>query len=284
MRAFCLAKSGQAMRSAMSAPAKNAALVGSLIPDMPEGALERSGASKATPPSALIEADARTLPNRSSLYGNADLEPTRAAPSSAPQDGARTAPPDGDVAAQFDVPKPDGPPTPRANRAVRRAPHGVAPLAAASVRAPMCGGGGDRPASSGPAPCLGTRPRSWCASIVPHPKGRALDTVLQSLFVLSCVALLGFLGAWGITVRRMVGRIEVAHPQAYEVLRARSRKGGRRLAVTSSVQHALSSGGDTLPAEVRADPVCIAMMATESRMRLAMLGAGAASFVFFIVI
>jgi hypothetical protein len=111
-----------------------------------------------------------------------------------------------------------------------------------------------------------------------------LDTVLQSLFVLSCVALLGFLGAWGITVRRMVGRIEVAHPQAYEVLRARSRKGGRRLAVTSSVQHALSSGGDTLPAEVRADPVCIAMMATESRMRLAMLGAGAASFVFFIVI
>jgi hypothetical protein len=40
MRAFCLAKSGQAMRSAMSAPAKNAALVGSLIPDMPEGAEE----------------------------------------------------------------------------------------------------------------------------------------------------------------------------------------------------------------------------------------------------
>jgi hypothetical protein len=122
------------------------------------------------------------------------------------------------------------------------------------------------------------------ANPFPSERPRPVDAVLQTLFVLSCVTLLGFLGGWGITVRQLVLRIKGAHPAAFEILRARSRKGGRRLAVTSSVQQALSSGGETLPPEVRADPVCIAMMAREARLRLGMLAAGLVAGGFFIAL
>jgi hypothetical protein len=111
-----------------------------------------------------------------------------------------------------------------------------------------------------------------------------MTAIVETLFVVACIALLGFLGGWGITVRRLVRRIETAHPEDFEILRARSRKGGRRLAVTSAVQQALTGGGGTLPEAVRADPVCIVMMAREGRLRLMMLGAGLLAGVFFMML
>ena len=110
-----------------------------------------------------------------------------------------------------------------------------------------------------------------------------MTPIIQTLFLIACLALLGFLGVWGIMVRRLVRRIETAHPQDFEILRARSRKGGRRLAVTSSVQQALTGGGETLPEAIRADPVCARMMVQEGRLRLMMLGAGLAAGVLFVL-
>ncbi|MFT4794446.1 MAG: hypothetical protein ACJAVR_003653 [Paracoccaceae bacterium] len=111
-----------------------------------------------------------------------------------------------------------------------------------------------------------------------------MTAIIQTLFVITCLALLGFLGGWGITVRRLVRQIEDAHPQDFEILRARSRKGGRRLAVTSAVQQALTGGGDTLPEAIRKDPACVALMVREGRLRLMMLGAGLLSGLFFLLL
>lgn len=111
-----------------------------------------------------------------------------------------------------------------------------------------------------------------------------MTPIIQSLFVISCIALMALVGVWGFTVRRLVRRIEAEHPQDFEILRARSRKGGRRLAVTSAVQQALTGGGDTLPEAIRADPVCAGIMVREGRLRLMMLGAGVLSFLLFLLV
>lgn len=100
--------------------------------------------------------------------------------------------------------------------------------------------------------------------------------LVQTLFLFACVSLLAALGFWGITVRRLTGRIETAHPQAFAALRGRSRKTGARLAVSSEVQAALG-GGLPLPDAVLADPACARMIRLEGRARIAMLVCGLAA-------
>jgi hypothetical protein len=111
-----------------------------------------------------------------------------------------------------------------------------------------------------------------------------MTPIVQTLFVIACLALMVLVGVWGFMVRRLVRRIEIAHPEDFEILRARSRKGGRRLAVTSAVQQALTGGGDTLPQAIRADPVCARMMVREGRLRLMMLGTGLLSGLLFVLL
>lgn len=104
--------------------------------------------------------------------------------------------------------------------------------------------------------------------------------IVQTLFVLACLVLLLAVLAWGFVVRRLVRRIEAAHPAAYRELRERSRKTGARLAVTSEVQAALGNGLP-LPEAVSMDPACIGLIRAEGRLRLTMLiaaGAAAAGF------
>lgn len=98
--------------------------------------------------------------------------------------------------------------------------------------------------------------------------------LFQTLFLLACLALLGALCIWGLTVHRLTLRIERRMPAVFEELRLRSRKGGRRLAVTSEIQKAMGGGGVPLPDAVLNDPVCAPLIAAEGRLRLAMLIAG----------
>ncbi|MGG7565767.1 hypothetical protein ACQ5SO_06335 [Rhodovulum sp. DZ06] len=107
-----------------------------------------------------------------------------------------------------------------------------------------------------------------------------MATLIQAVFLGACLVLLGALLVWGILVRRLASAIETRHPEEHEILRQRSRKGGRRLAVTSELQKSLA-GGLPLPDAILADPVCAPMIAREGRLRLVMLfsaGAAAAAF------
>ena len=107
--------------------------------------------------------------------------------------------------------------------------------------------------------------------------------VVETLFLLACLALLGALFVWGFTVRRLARRIETAHPDAFEELRGRSRKGGRRLAVTSEIQLSLG-GGRPLPDPVLQDPACTPLIRAEGRLRLVMLVASVAAFAAFLAL
>lgn len=106
----------------------------------------------------------------------------------------------------------------------------------------------------------------------------------QTVFLLACLVLLGALFVWGITVRRLARRIEDRWPAIFEELRERSRKGGRRLAVTSEIQKALGGGGVPLPEPVLREPGCAAMIRTEGRLRIVMLAASLAAFASFLLI
>ena len=110
-----------------------------------------------------------------------------------------------------------------------------------------------------------------------------MPQLVPVLFLIACLALLGALGVWGVTVRRLVRRIETGHPAAFEELRARSRKGGRRLAVTSEIQLSLG-GGQPLPDPVLQDPACTPLIRAEGRLRLVMLVASVAAFAAFLAL